>query len=133
LKEGAMLARLLRQIAKDVEGMDESELKRYVRAISGLRAGKRKPTPFVSKVERARRVRDESEIKKILLNLENARSRQDGSDILEEHSLSRVELMRLAKLRNIHVTKSDNVERINEKLVEAIIGARLGSIAIRGG
>ncbi len=36
------------------------------------------------------------------------------------------------KLRNVHVSKADDLARIKEKLVEVIIGARLSSRAIRG-
>ena len=52
--------------------------------------------------------------------------------ILEKLDFTRRDLEAMARDRNVHVTKDDNVRRIKEKLVEVIVGSRLNSAAIRG-
>ena len=69
-----------------------------------------------------------SEIHEFLLS---ASSREVGMTKLQEALLSRTELVALAKFGSVHVTKSDGIEVIEEKLVESLIGSRLSSAAIR--
>ena len=75
---------------------------------------------------------DPIQLEQILGQLNELATREEGTKLLERFELSRKELERMAKLRKVHVTKDDNVERIKEKLIETIIGSRLSSRAIRG-
>ena len=51
---------------------------------------------------------------------------KDGREILRES------LVRLAKLLQVYVTKSDKNNIIKDKIVESIVGVRLRTEAIRG-
>jgi hypothetical protein len=59
------------------------------------------------------------EAESLLDELMKSATREAASDILDKLDLTRKEL-------------DDNVKRIKEKLIEAIVGSRLNSLAIRG-
>lgn len=75
---------------------------------------------------------DPALVARALEDLQRSESREQGFDILKNLSLSRRELEAVAKARSIHVARDDNLARLEEKLVEHIIGSRLNSLAIRG-
>ena len=52
--------------------------------------------------------------------------------MLSSASLTRRELERLGRLVGTAMLKTDNMERLTEKIIEASIGSRLSSEAIRG-
>lgn len=64
--------------------------------------------------------------------LYNSDDKEGGFLLLEKHSLTRNQLAALAKLLDIPVTKRDSVEHVKRKIVDATIGFRLRSQAIRG-
>jgi hypothetical protein len=64
--------------------------------------------------------------------LAEAPNREAGASLLRELSLSKRELLDLARHRSLHIMKDDSLRRIEEKLVEAVIGSKLNSLAIRG-
>lgn len=125
------IAKVLRHVAAAVERMSEEELNRFARELPKLirdvrvhRGGdvaSRRPlkSDHLSSVE-------------VLERLQRAASREEGQGILAELRLTRRELVAVAHERSVHITKQDSVSRIEEKLVEAIIGSRLNSQAIRG-
>ena len=59
-------------------------------------------------------------------------TREAASEILDKLDFNRKELEALARSRSVHVLKDDNVRRIKDKLIEAIVGSKLNSLAIRG-
>jgi hypothetical protein len=123
---GTRLAQLLRAIADSIEKLDETQLNEFIADLkrprpSGKSAAKKKH----SKV-------DPVELEKVLAQLNELATRDEGARLLDDLDLSRKELERLARLRDIHVSKDDNVPRIKEKVVEVVIGSRLSSRAIRG-
>ena len=59
-------------------------------------------------------------------------SQDEAFAILDRAHLTRANLARLAKAIDIPVMKSDTVIRLQEKLVEALVGSRLNSKAVRG-
>jgi hypothetical protein len=73
-----------------------------------------------------------TEVENYLDQLTMAQTREAASEIIDKLNFTRKELEALARTRSVHVTKDDNVQRIKEKLVEAIVGSRLNSLAIRG-
>ncbi len=75
---------------------------------------------------------DPVQLEGILQKLIESSTRDEGSKLLDELDLTRKELEKLARIRDIHITKDDNVAKIKEKLVEVVIGSRLSSRAIRG-
>lgn len=59
-------------------------------------------------------------------------STQEGFTILSEARPTRSELEQLARSLDLPVMKQDTVRRLEEKVVEALIGSRLNSRAVRG-
>jgi hypothetical protein len=128
----ARLANLLRAIASSIEKLDETQLDEFIINLKRHRlADKSLPTArSVAKKKHAKV--DPAELDRILIQLNELITRDEGANLLDRLDLSRKELERLARLRDIHVSKDDNITKIKEKLVEVIIGSRLSSRAIRG-
>lgn len=74
----------------------------------------------------------QEEKEQIVKDLEQAETREDGLQVLEDSVRTRKALELLAKHLDVSVLKQDKVEYIREKIVEATIGARLRSQAIQG-
>jgi uncharacterized membrane protein YgaE (UPF0421/DUF939 family) len=129
---GAALAKILRNIAAAVEALDEAQLEKFAANLrrKDLSVGDDIDTKRAEKNRHAKI--DTVELQLVLNRLNEFATRDEGARLLDKLDLSRKELERIARLRNIHFTKDDNVPRIKEKLVEAIIGSRLSSRAIRG-
>lgn len=67
----------------------------------------------------------------ILKKLQSCTTREDGLNILVNEVKTRKELESLAKKSDIHIMKSDKVDKIREKIIEGIIGAFLRSSSIQ--
>lgn len=74
----------------------------------------------------------QEEMAQIVKDLEQAETREDGLQVLEDSARTRKGLELIAKHLDVSVLKQDKVEYIREKIVEATIGARLRSQAIQG-
>ncbi|WP_141687803.1 hypothetical protein [Stappia indica] len=120
------IAQLLRSIADLIENDDpeQANLLRQVFESSSKNYRQSKS----SRVKYSPRL-DFSEISS---RLARANSRQEGREILKEMKLTKVDLSRLGREFNIHITKSDGSEVVEDKIIEALIGGRLNSKAIRG-
>jgi hypothetical protein len=127
--EARKLAELLHAMATAVENSREPELKEFTRALNRYLNANRYP----DKADKPRRgaVR-QPQIMDLLAQLQTLRNREEAATILRRHKLTRRELLEMARSRSVHVAKEDNISRIEEKLVEAIVGSRLSSEAIRG-
>ena len=77
----------------------------------------------------SREPRDISSVGQRLIALE---SRDEGLQLLSKAELGRSDLERLARQLELPVRKDDTVERLRDRIIEATIGARLSSRAIRG-
>ncbi len=129
---GAKLAQLLRAMASSIEKLDEHQLDEFIANLRRQRFAD-KPSATEKTVAKKKHAKvDPAELDRIIAQLNELRTRDEGARLLDRLDLSRKELERLAKLRDIHVSKDDNVSKIKEKLVEVIIGSRLSSQAIRG-
>lgn len=123
---GAKLAQLLRAMANSIEKLDEAQIDEFITGLKRPRLlGRDSVRKKHSKV-------DPLELERILAQLNEFKTRDEGWKLLDDLDLSRKELERLARMRDIHVSKDDNVPKIKEKVVEVIIGSRLSSLAIRG-
>jgi hypothetical protein len=127
--QGKQLSRVFRALARAIEELDDEQVEIFISSLTQLAPGslpRKQPTRAShSKVDRFA-------LDEVLRKLSEFSTRQEGLEFIGQMDLRRKELEMLAKLRSIHVTKEDTVERIREKLVEALIGARLNSQAIRG-
>lgn len=72
------------------------------------------------------------DLNQLHVDLSNAESREAGENYLNDQNLNRANLQALARKLDIPVRKGDNMGAIRENIVEATIGYRLRSDAIRG-
>jgi hypothetical protein len=129
--DGMALAHFLRQIAAIVEKMDQRELNHFIREFKLLKLAPKSAPRLIGKRKDFGKI-DAAALERIWARLRTGNTRQEGLQLLDAQQFTRSELAKLAKISNVHTTKDDNVPQIKEKLVEALIGARLGSKAIRG-
>jgi hypothetical protein len=123
---GLRIARLLRRIADAVERMSDTELDKFIYGLGAPSPKRRLPQTRKTKSV------SQNELEGVVAELHQFSTREEALDLLDRLRWSREELATLARRLNIHTTKDDNVGRIKEKLVEAVIGSRLSSAAIRG-
>ena len=128
---GRAIARFLRNLANTIENMSAEELEKLperLRALrplpGGLQTKHRSSTPQAKL--------DGTQSQRIIADLRAAPSREDGYDLLDRITPTRSELVSLARVAKVNITKADDVARIKEKLVEFVIGSRLNFLAIRG-
>lgn len=126
----AQVARLLRALASLVEKSSHQEIAALLRGqatLSEMRHNKGESRSQPDLMPYA--PPDLSELSNKLHSLD---SRDDGFSLLSSMSLTRRELESLGRLVGIPVLKTDNMERLAQKIVESSIGSRLSSEAIRG-
>lgn len=121
----AQAARLLRAVANLVEKASPEELGALLKGQASL---------SVSKKESARTEAHTSQLdlKALAEKLLTLNSREEGHSLLLSESLARRELETLGRLLRVPILKTDNMDRLTQKIIEAAIGARLNSVAIRG-
>jgi len=125
-------ARLLRAIASAVEKLEEPQIDEFIADLGrGRHGGHELTSRRIAPKNRHTKV-DPVELETMMQRLNESLSRDEGYKLLDDFDLSRKELEKLARIRNIHLTKDDNVTKIKEKLIEIVIGSRLSSRAIRG-
>lgn len=120
------IAGLLRAIADMLERSDPEQLKIMTDLLSKQQRSSRKSVAKQSKGS-AR-----PDLTNVVARLLAANSREEGHGILEELELTRRELSQIGREADVHIVREDNVEMIEQKIVEALIGSRLSSSAIRG-
>lgn len=122
------VAQLLRAIADVIERSSSSEIEALTKGLSGPvgAKGKKRGADKGGKEIRA------PDIALITHNILESTDRSSAKSILEDAGLSRRELVELGQEYNIHIVKADTVEVIETKIVEALVGSRLSSKAIRG-
>lgn len=124
-------AKLLRRLAECIEGASRVDIDELIsgnarfQIVIEKRQDSQKSIPAMSE----RETTDWPEIIKALRSLP---TRDAGMARLKEVAPSRMHLERLARVMDLPVAKHENVELLREKIVEASIGSRLVSRAIRG-
>jgi uncharacterized protein YjiS (DUF1127 family) len=134
------LANLLRAIADWIEQSPSAEVEEFladgqiprlsrfgsqrVNRDSRLRQGS-------AKKKGAARI-DQDELSELPDRLRKLVSREEGMDLLDSLGLTRKDLERLARYMDLPVLREDDAARLRSKIVEASIGSRLNSQAIRG-
>ena len=68
----------------------------------------------------------------IMEQLSTVEDTKSGIEILQSAKLTRAELETIARLIDVPILKQDAVLRLEEKILEALVGSRLNSKAIRG-
>lgn len=87
-----------------------------------------------SKQKRANKISlTDSEIQSLAKELRECKTREEALKLLDKdgREILRESLVRLAKLLQVYVTKSDKNKIIKDKIVESMVGVRLRTEAIR--
>lgn len=125
-----IVVRLLQRLAEAIGRSSPDDLALLISGKAGLvissdtRKASGKPT---KKAQRAPR-----ELNELAAKLRGMVSRSEGLNLLNGAEFSRTDLEELARLMDLPVLRSDDVERLKQKIIEESIGARLNSEAIRG-
>lgn len=121
------VARLLRAIADLIEASGSANISALTSEITQLapKSSRKLPTTVNRREPRP-------DVPVISERLIAASGREEAFEILTEARLTRKELTELSRGHNIHVVKTDNIETIEGKIVESLVGSRLNSKAIRG-
>jgi hypothetical protein len=129
--EPADLAEVLRRLASMIEPMTKDDLEEFLETLRSRKRSSRIGAD-TSSTNRQNSVLSKEMVAKIIHRLQVARSREEGFAALREFDLNRRDLVEVARARSVHITKEDSVARIEERLVEGLVGSRLSSQAIRG-
>lgn len=128
--EKNIIADLLRELSKRVNALDDQAFGRLLRGDAQVEI------KICTTVQDKRRLKKEiisdSRMSEILSVLESMDSRDKGYKILKEECKTKDDLIRLSKYLDLPVLKSDKVEQIRERILEATIGYRIRSAAIQG-
>lgn len=122
---------LFRAVLAAVEGLTEEELDLLLARRARL---KLVVEPFRLKASGRTDLplwRDRLNVGRVLDDLLHSGSREEGNSILEAASLTKMDLEQIARHLNLPLLKQDNTERLRDKILEATIGSRLNSEAIR--
>jgi hypothetical protein len=129
------LARLLQRLAQTLERSSVADVEALLAGRAALvisadmgasRLGERR------EAGPKKRRRSGKDLAGLGVQLRRLESREDGSRLLTRLQLNKNELEELARLMDLPVLREDDAERLREKIVEASIGSRLNSQAVRG-
>jgi hypothetical protein len=123
------IASLLRAIADVIERNSLTEIEALTTALTQRSGNQRTKKPSDLGKPKYRALPDLSALASRILD---AQDREEAKEILEREALTRKELTQLGQAHNVHIVKEDKVELIEAKIVEALVGSRLNSKAIRG-
>jgi len=126
------VARLLRALASLVESSSPDEVATFLEGQASLSRGKRRHASEDDRLPLDVTPPVPADLPKLAENLHSLSSRDEGLSLLSSASLTRRELEALGRLLGTPILKTDNMERLTEKIIEASIGSRLTSEAIRG-
>lgn len=122
-------ATILRRLAELLERSSPQEVHALLKGVSRLTVAERtgsKQRPG------KRRVLAIADLPALAGQLRERTTREEGLALLEEREMSKAELERLARVMDLPVTRDDNAEKLRDRIIEAAIGFRLRSQAIRG-
>ena len=123
------LVALLRDLARQIQSLEAGEVddvlagaaKLHVRVENGKRPRKTKPRKPV-----------DDELQQVARDLRELTTREEGEKLLDERASSKDDMVRLARILDLPVQKSDTVQQLRSRLIESTIGFRLRSAAIQG-
>lgn len=130
------LARLLRSLAKAIEASSESDLAALLDGNASLVLVQDRVSRQVEaeegEVNAGSKAKSALNVEETVESLIAAKSRDEAEHRLDEGELRRADLEAILRHLDLPVRKTDKVERIKEMIVNATVGARLDSHAIRG-
>ena len=127
----AQVARLLRALASLVEKSSYDDVALLLRGQAVLTKVDRRKKEDTTQSELLPPI-PAPNLSELSEKLHTLGSREDGLAVLSAISLTRRDLENLGRIVGIPIMKTDNMERLTEKIIETCIGSRLNSEAIRG-
>jgi hypothetical protein len=135
MEQNKIIAKLLRRLADIVEHSAPAELEELLAGQPRLLISKEGPEGFRRSVRRDLQTKKRASVSNLYGVVDQVRqleSREQGLDFLRSAQLNKIELERLARLMDLPVRREDDADRLRQMIVEASIGSRLNSRAIRG-
>lgn len=126
------IAAVLQLVADEIQSWSDDDLQSFLsgRRTLSVRAGSGHPRSVRRK--KVRTAQDDLSADEVKRELSVMATREAGLAYLDQLALNREGLRRLASALDLPATKADTVERLRNRIVEGLIGYRLGSIAVRG-
>jgi hypothetical protein len=125
------IARLLRQLAEELCALSDIDYRDLLDGKLRL-ALLHKNTANPSKKRRGAVHADEHAFAEIAAELQRLSDREAGVSLLHQRCSTKVSLERLARCLDLPVRREDTAENLRDRIIEATIGFRLRSQAIRG-
>ncbi len=130
-KDVQLVATILRELANQIEAL-------RIEDVEGILAGSKRLDIKITSSRNASdeakvNRRSEDELLKDGKTLHEMKTREEGERFLRANYNTRADLVLLAKAIDVPVHKTDTVDMVIEKIVEATIGFRIRSAAVQGG
>lgn len=75
---------------------------------------------------------ESSDFTQLISDLSKATDRASALQLLESQTLTKAGLEKFARSLSVPANKTDNTERLRDKIIEHVVGSQLNSAAIRG-
>lgn len=123
------LGKLLRAVGDSLQTMNDREFELLLQGKGTLRFTPTKGTVIKPEVEQHLST-DAAEVAR---QLENADSRETAKDVISmiKHRRRKEFLLLVAQKSGVHVEKRDSIARIEQKLIETIVGSKLRTQAFK--
>jgi hypothetical protein len=121
---------LLRELCRQVQSLRDDQLAELFEGTAKLEVriiGRKK----LRTSTRKRRLTDE-ELINIAESLKSCQTREEGNIFLDQRIASKDDAVRLAKLLDLPLQKTDTAEQIRARTIESTIGFRIRSAAVQG-
>ncbi|WP_200242736.1 hypothetical protein [Thiohalocapsa halophila] len=128
MDHATLIQRIFADLSSELQSLTDEDLKK-------LSGGDYRLSLRITRTRSGQKTSDglsQDEKESLLRELAKAETREDGMQVIEDALNTRKELESVARFLDISVLKQDKVASIREKIVEATIGARLRSEAIKG-
>ena len=130
MNEKEIMVGLLREIAKQIQAIDEVSFSELVSGKARLEVVVRRGVRGMRQKSRQRL--SDVELAQIGERLRSSNSREEGESLLRDTVTSKDEMARLARKLDLPVQKSDSADQLKARLIESTIGFRLRSAAVQG-
>lgn len=126
-----LLAALLSRLAKEISALNDEELRKLTRNSRPLLQITSQPLR-ASETPKKGRASSHTDISTIIRNLRALNSREAGEVLLRRETNGRSDLSKIAKAIDVPAPKGHTSDQIIETIVDATIGFRIRSAAVRG-
>ena len=120
---------LLRHFASQIQAMDDEEVQRVLDG--ELKIEIRTPQPTKKRTRKTRPCSD-AELQELHDSLGRTSTRERALELINAKLQSKAELTRFARVIDIPVPKEASSATLKDRLVEATVGYRIRSAAVRG-